>query len=338
MSMKRLIVVVLFLLMACSGDRSVIKLERYDGGFFQVDIPRGWQVMTGGECSTFGLVIRDRQRPTNQVFYFGSVGPLYLSVQQKKIDMGYMQMGGYPVTWIEMPVVSPFTPENFFSHFHEMTKTSIAQNYMSGLPQLYDLRVISSMDYPSQFPGGKKALVRVLFTEGEQIGEGLLMCTTVPILLFTGGPGGGIGYAYMVAGITAEKSQFVRLQPELLKSLESFTISEQYVNKCMQKSQEQFRGILKAGQTLSETSDLIQKGWQNRNERYDVMSEKQSDAILGYERIYNPETNQTYQVTHEFWENYRQNQEQFDMSGLQVIPNTNYELWMQAPELQRDIR
>ena len=336
--MRQLIVIALFLLTACSEDRSIIKLEQYDGGFFQVDIPKGWQVMTGGECSTFGLVIRDKQRPASQIFYFGSVGPLYLSGQQKQIDMGYMQMGGYPVTWIEMPVVSPFTPDNFFSHFQELTQTSIAQNYMSGLPQLYDLRVISSTNYPFQFPGGKTALIRVLFTKGEQIGEGLLMCTTVPMLPFTGGPGGGIGYAYMVAGITSEKSQFVHLQPELLKSLESFTISDQYVNKCIQTSQQQFRGILKAGQTLSETSDLILKGWENRNERYDIISEKQSDAILGYERVYDPETDESYQVTHEFWENYQHNQEQFDMSGLQIIPDKDYELWMQAPELQREIR
>ena len=36
--------------------------------------------------------------------------------------------------------------------------------------------------------------------------------------------------------------------------------------------------------------------WENRSKIYDIMSQKQSDQILGYERVYNTDTNEIYKV------------------------------------------
>ena len=37
-----------------------------------------------------------------------------------------MNMGGYPVSWIEMPIINPLTPENFMRHFREIASTQVA--------------------------------------------------------------------------------------------------------------------------------------------------------------------------------------------------------------------
>ncbi len=95
-----------------------IVLEEYDGGFFTIKKPKGWNIYTAGEGSTFAFLITDPSEPLRQIFYFTSVGPVYMSSEQKKLDYMYMQMGGYPISWYDMPVVDPLTPENFFMNFN----------------------------------------------------------------------------------------------------------------------------------------------------------------------------------------------------------------------------
>ncbi|MEA3360334.1 MAG: hypothetical protein U9R17_13145, partial [Thermodesulfobacteriota bacterium] len=171
-----------------------------------------------------------------------------------------------------------------------------------------------------------------------RIGEGLFLCTVAPFMPYTGGPGEGNAYGFMVSGITATKREFAVILPFLKKSLASFNVNSAYVNQCIQASQAAFQQVMKAGQTLRDTSDLIMKGWKNRNKRYDIMAEKRSDAMLGFERVYDLDTKETYQVNPQFWESYKLNHERFRMNNLQVIPRNNYELWNKAPKPQREIR
>jgi hypothetical protein len=80
-------------------------------------------------CSEFAFLIRDDEEPLRQIFYFGSVGPVYTSEEQKQIDYQYVEMGGYAIPWIEMPVVDPLTPQNFLSQFHLIAQTEVAQSF-----------------------------------------------------------------------------------------------------------------------------------------------------------------------------------------------------------------
>ncbi|GAI04279.1 unnamed protein product, partial [marine sediment metagenome] len=85
---------------ASSGEakRKVnLKLKKFDGGFFSIEKPRGWEVVTAGSCADFAFLMYDPGEPLRQVFYFGEVGPVYMSEQQKQIDYQYMKMGGYPI-------------------------------------------------------------------------------------------------------------------------------------------------------------------------------------------------------------------------------------------------
>lgn len=50
--------------------------------------------------------------------------------------------------------------------------------------------------------------------------------------------------------------------------------------------------------------DGFMASWENRNRSFDIMSQKQSDAILGYERVYDTETNEIYKATNGFMDVY----------------------------------
>jgi hypothetical protein len=329
------IAIVLVIPQANSFD---LPLSSYDGGVYKIQISARWNIYTAGQCGELAFVARDRENKLNQVFFFGSIGPVYMSQEQKQIDWNYMNMGGYPVAWIEMPVINPLTPENFMLHFSEIAATQIAQQFMPQAPRLKKFKTISITQRASMIQGGKTEILRALFTKQKKVGEGMFLCTVAPFMPFTGGPGGGNGYGFMVSGVTAAKSQFSKILPILVKSIGSLKVNPEYVNQCIQASNAAFQQVMRSSQTLQETSDLIMKGWQNRNKKYDIMAEKHSDAILGFERVYDPDTKETYQINPQFWEDYKLNKQRFRMNNLQVIPDNDYRLWNKAPKPQQEIR
>ena len=310
----------------------ILKLEGYNGGFFSIEKPVGWDIVTAGSCSTFAFCIRDKEHPANQIFYFNEVGPVYLADEQKVVDKNYMDMGGYPVTWFEMPVVKPLTPENFLANFHLIAKTSIARNFMPDLPELGDVEIISMAEETSPIPGGQTKTVRALFRQNGELGEGLFYITVAPLIPLTGMPSGGIGYGFCFTGITSVKSDFKYLQDTITQSLNSLNISQEYIDACLKQQQQQFQGILKAGKTLSETSDIIMDVWESRNRSDDIISEKRSDAILGNERVYNPDTGTVYDVPLGFYDEYNIRREQYNMDNLQLLPENDWDLWTAPTE------
>ena len=54
----------------------------------------------------------------------------------------------------------------------------------------------------------------------------------------------------------------------------------------------------------NQISDGIMDSWNKRNKSFDIMSQKQSDATLGYERVYDTETNEIYKAYNGFTDDY----------------------------------
>jgi hypothetical protein len=304
-----------------------LNLEDYSGEFFSIKKPAGWDIVTGGACSTFAFYTRDPEHPVNQIFYFNEVGPVYLAEEQKTVDMEYMDRGGFPVEWLEMPVVNPLTPGNFLTSFHLIAQTNIARSFLQDIPELKDIEIISNSPEESPVTGGQTGIIRALYRRDGELGEGIFYVTVAPLLPLSGMPGGGIGYGFCFTGITSLKSDFRYLQATLTQSLESLTISQSYIDDCIRFQEIQYQGILKAGKTLSETSDIIMESWENRNKVDDIISEKRSDAILGNTRVYNPDNENVYDVPLGFYEEYDLNRGQYNMNNLQLLPDEDWDLW-----------
>jgi hypothetical protein len=52
---------------------------------------------------------------------------------------------------------------------------------------------------------------------------------------------------------------------------------------------------------------MIMDSWEKRNKSYDIISQKQSDATLGYERVYDTETGEVYKAYNGFTDEYKGN-------------------------------
>lgn len=319
-----------------STAKPELQLEDYNGGFFSIKKPVGWTVTTGGTCSTFAFLIQNPNNSAEMIFYFGEIGPVYLSENQKKIDENYMNMGGYKILWYEMPVIDPLTPENFLKSMNQITSTDLTKQFMSAFPDLSEVEIISSNDTKSIVPGTTK-LIRAVFKEHDTSANGLFFLTTTALLPENGMPSAGIGYGMTFAGISAGRSEFPAMEAKLNESLNSLNISEDYVSNCISQQNAQAKATLKAGQTLSETSDIIMEGWEARNKSDDIISEKRSDVMLGRDRVYSPDTNEVYDVENGWYDSYNTNREKFNMDNLQQLPNDSWQLWTSPTKNSNEI-
>jgi len=165
-----------------------------------------------------------------------------------------------------------------------------------------------------------------------ELAEGLFYVAIMPLIGNIGGPGVNIGFGNSIIGIAALHSEFAVLEPELIAIIKSTTLSQNYVANCLRQQQQTAQDVRNIGKTLSETSDIIMQGWENRNRTDDILSQQRSDAILGRERLYDPSTGQVYEFDNGFYDAYNLNRHTYFMNNLQPLPNDNYELWM-APAL-----
>ncbi len=309
------------------------ELELFDVGptFFSIRKPKDWAIHIAGVCSTLGILIRDPAVPLRQIFYFGLIGPVYLKEAQRQIDLYYVNHGGYPIDWLDAPAVDPLTTENFFNHWPTIADMDAAIAYMPQFPKLTGLTAVSNTPLSPMLPSGDSALLRGVFLENGMLGEAQFLGTVWVLSPFTGMPAGGTGYGSILLGVTAPKQEFNDVEARLVASLESFTVTQGYIDWCIAQQRQLWGAVARAGQTLSETSDMIFEGWQNRSQSSDIMAEKGADALRGVERVYDPSTDQVYEVPAGWYTSYDIHRGDYTMNNLQLLPSDNYGLWMSAP-------
>lgn len=334
----RAAILLLLILAGCGGDDGTglpprdgtLPWEPHDGGFFTIDKPEGWQVITAGGCTTFAFLLRDPQDHLRQIFYFGTVGPVYLCQQQKDLDAWYVAQGGFPHTWLDAPVVDPLTPENYLVHWPAIAAMDAAAAFMPDFPHLGDLTLMACASQAAMLPGAATGNARGRFGQEGRVGEGLFLATVKVFSPYAALPGGGTGYGHFICGVTAPEGEFAGLADRLVASLNSFRIDQDYVDDCLEQSQQTWGAVAAAGQTLSEASDIIWEGWQDRTHTQDILAEQWTDAYRGLERVYDPDTGQVYEVPAGWYADYDPVRATYDLSGLQLLPDDAWELWMAA--------
>ena len=141
------------------------------------------------------------------------------------------------------------------------------------------------------------AILRADFTQDGTAGEGMFTADVVPFAMGT-----GMGYysVYNLTLLSAEKDTFQDWQPTLSKSLSSLAYTPEFQSFAMSQSGQAAATSQSLSQAACEMSDSIMSSWENRNKSQDIMSQKQSDATLGYERIVDTETGEIYKIDNGF--------------------------------------
>lgn len=313
-----------------------LELERFSmPGVFTMDKPKGWKVYKAGEYNTLAFLTRDEAEPLRQAFMFGEVGIFYVDAKQKGVEVNYQKNGGYTVPWIDMPVVSPFDGTTFLKNFDSILNSQIGKSFLgaanmpipSGVQQI---EVISEEKVTPLIPGMSTVLVRAMLVNSGKAAQGMFTLSTYKDAY-------GHGTAYLVAGVTAPVNEYISAQDILVSSIKSFKMEDSYVKagiNVINENGERFRQI---SQTISETTDIITKGWNERNKSFDVRLGKKGDQIMGVERVYDAASGEVYEVENGFYDYYKTHQEQYKQKELQPLPDTNYDLWGKAPIINHSL-
>ena len=313
-----------------------LELEKFNmPGIFTMDKPKGWEVYKAGEYNTLAFLTRDENEPLRQAFLFGEVGIFYIDGNQKNTEVYYQNNGGYKVPWIDMPVVSPFNGTTFFKNFYNIMNSEIGKNFLSAanmpIPRGLDqIEVISEENISPLLPGMSTILVRAILTNNGKAAQGMFTLSIYSDSY-------GHGSAYLVSGVTAPVNEYISVKDELFSTIKSFKMEDSYVNtgiNVINENGERFRHISK---TINETSDIITKGWNERNRSSDVRIAKKSDQIMEVERVYDADSGEVYEVESGFYDYYKTHEEQYNQKDLQPLPDTNYDLWGKAPVINHSL-
>ena len=280
------------------------RLVDYKTSDFSMKIPEGWTVTTGGSGMFHAIRVTDPKNPINQIsFLLKAQTILHRETGRSYYNQSYQMYGGNYNMMAAAPVLSPASTENFFKIFNSyaaFAKTYEASYSSFDFPSFGSFKAVESFASNSSMKSQaiSPALLRATFTDGNgKSGEGLF---TADVIDFSGNTASGFGIdagfymVYNIAAITCEKNSLIEWKDILCQSLSSIDYTQSYVSSAIQQSNESTANAMQIRNELSSISDGIMDSWKKRNTSQDIISQKQSDATLGLERIYDTEKDEIY--------------------------------------------
>ena len=293
-----------------------ITLEDYSTEVFSMKIPKGWTVQSGGQGIYYAIRVTDPKNENNQVFLMLKIQPILKSQSAKKAwqDYAILAGGAQYNLFSKAPVLESATTEGFFQVFGDVSsfinniEPSLASfkfptfNNFTKLEESESQAILKSVAMDSK-------ILRATFTGSKgEAGEGMFLATVVNFgNSYQMGVDMGYYMIYDITAITSKKDEFINYQDILMKCVNSIEFTDSYVKKTIDDSNAQTQQSLQINAQVQAAFDSYMSAWNNRSKTYDIMSQKQSDATLGYERVYDTDTGEIYKAYNGFTDDYSGN-------------------------------
>ena len=296
------------------NEASKLTLEEYKTDNFTMKKPVGWTVETGGTGIFYAIRVYDPQNTNNQVYLMLKVQPLLKTTSAKTFWQNYYNMSGNNSQYklfADAVVLDNPTTEGFYKKFDEIsTYLSSIEPTLSAMkfPKFSNFTKIEEFDSSAGMKSvalDSKVLRGTFKGENSKEGEGLFMASVVNF----GNQYNNDGYymVYDIMDITAEKDKFIDYKDILLESINSIEFTDSYVKQTIDDSNSQTKQALALNASIQKAFDSYMNAWESRQTSYDIMSQKQSDAMLGYERVYDTDTGEIYKAYNGFTDDYQGN-------------------------------
>ena len=291
------------------SENKKIEYEDYDNGLVSLKIPKGWKVdVAPVDYIHYSFKVYNPENP-NYMFLFGLKQEGFLKSELARNT--YKKL--YPdAMFSKLAPIDPQTTEAFYKVWNENVKlsneTELKQEYF---PYLNDFTVIDNLGQSSL--GGD--ILRATFKDGSgNLNQGLFTSTVMSagtyyintdmFNLFSEKVDVWPLNVYNIILMFAPDSEFINYQPIMDYCLSTITFSNQFISG-FNSEEANLVSTIKANQQVYDSiSDMIMDSWEKRNNSYDIISQKQSDATLGYERVYDTETGDIYKAYNGFTDDY----------------------------------
>ena len=284
--------------------------EPYESADFSMTIPKGWKVTSGGKNIYHSIRVYDPNEPLNQMF-----------ILLKADCLLHSQEGNTQAALFANAVVlsNPST-EGFYQIFSQYADfvTQLESSYSGYAFPRFDSftvtdRFASTSNLKSYAMGDE--LLRATFKDNTKEGEGMFAASVVDFGSFAISGGNVVNYqlqtadggyymAYNIMAITAAKDTFIEWESLLTDCMKTLKYSDNFVSATNQASNEKVAQSKQISQNFNQVMDSMMSSWESRNKSQDIISQKQSDATLGYERVYDTQTGEIYRATNGFSDSY----------------------------------
>lgn len=208
------------------------------------------------------------------------------------------------------PVIEDKTTEGFYKIFSELGSLNNTSTFT--FPTLNEFTVVDNLG--TGVLGGE--LLRATYKdENGKEGEGIFTA-----YVFDAGPyyvyeniisGKQIDIYYLsvydAIFITTPKDELINWEGTLNEIASSLEFTDTFMNGFYKEQDAVMQNFKNIRNICNEISDGIMSSWEKRNSSFDIISQKQSDATLGYERVYDTETGDIYKAYNGFTDDYQGN-------------------------------
>lgn len=296
------------------NEVSNLTLEEYTNDALTMKKPKGWVVETGGSGIYYAIRVYDPSDSRNQVFLMLKVQPLLKSDASKSFWQNYYNMSGYNSQYklfADAVVLDSPKVETFYQKFNEIFSfvKSIDPSFSTiNFPTINNFKTLEEFESTASMKSvalDSKVLRATYSDQDNKEAEGMFLAS---IVNFGNNNMNGVDTLYYmvydIMAITSAKDEFIDYKDILLESINSIDFNSSYVQKTIDDGNAQTKQALELSASMQKAFDSYMSAWENRSKSYDIMSQKQSDATLGYERVYDTETGDIYKAYNGFTDDY----------------------------------
>lgn len=334
------VVLMAILLVGCSSsskekvkivknEASKVEYEKYDNGLISLEIPKGWKVeVAPADYIHYSFKVYNPKNP-NYMLLFGLKQEGFL--KSEKARNTYASY--YPdAIFAKLYPIDPQTTEAYYKAWNNNVKysneTELHTNYF---PYLNEFTVLDNLGKDTM--GGD--ILRATFKDSNgDLMQGLFTASVKSIgtyyinediwNLFSDKVDVSPLNVYNIIFMTAPDSEFNDWQKILDHSLSTLTFSDKFVSGFNSEESVLVSTIQANQKVYDQMSDMIMDSWEKRNNSYDIISQKQSDATLGYERVYDTETNEIYKAYNGFTDDYTGDRYKSITDDMYNLPTSGY--------------
>ena len=285
------------------SETKQIKLTKFDNGLFSLNIPEGWKVDVLGDYIHYTIKVYNPENPMYQMFFNMKTEGYNKSQAAKKWQQTY-----YPNNiFAKCAVIEDKTTEGFYKIFNELGTLNNTSEFT--FPTLTDFTVVQKLGTSAL--GGDVLRATFKDSNGKE-GEGLFTAYVYdpgPYYVtenITSGNQIDIYYlnVYNTIFVTAPKNELIDWEDTLNNMVASLEFSNTFISQYQSQQDSVMKTFQSVRNICNQITDIIMSAWEARSASYDIMSQKQSDAILGYERVYDTEKGDIYKAYNGFTDDY----------------------------------
>lgn len=294
------------------SENSLVTYEDYDNGLVSLKIPKGWKVIVAPTDYIHYSFKVYNPNNSDYMFLFGLKQEGFL--KSEKARSTYAKY--YPnAIFSKLAAIDPQTTESFYKVWNKNVKLSNSTELKTEFfPYLNEFKVIDNLGKSTlggdilraTFKNNKNEMMQGLFTSTVK-SIGTYYINTDIRNIFSSKVDVSPLNVYNIILMTAPDAEFNNWQEILDYCIGTIQFSDNFI-KGFNSQETILVNTIKANQKIYDSiSNMIMDSWTKRNNSYDIISQKQSDATLGYERVYDTETGDVYKAYNGFMDDYSGN-------------------------------